>query len=169
MSRRISHDTDADVDLDDIDRKLLARLLADGRAGASDLAEAAGVATSTATKRLQRLEDDGIIEGYRPEIDYASFGYQVTAVFRIDVEGTGVGSLVEDLLTSGRMVGVYEVTGSDDVVAIGKFESTEVMNAQIKDLLTHEHVRSASTNIVLNTVREYEHPPVPGESAGAAE
>ena len=123
--------------IDDIDRQLLRALFADGRASASDLAEAAGVATSTATKRLAQLEDGGIVAGYQPEVDYEAFG--------------------------------YEVTGSDDVVAIGKFESTEVMNAQIKDLLTHEHVRSASTNIVLNTVREYEHPPVPGESAGAAE
>jgi len=163
MSRRISHDTDADVDLDDIDRKLLARLLADGRAGASDLAEAAGVATSTATKRLQRLEDDGIIEGYRPEIDYASFGYQVTAVFRIDVEGTGVGSLVEDLLTSGRMVGVYEVTGSDDVVAIGKFEDTGAMNDRTRALRANEHVRSVAADVVLDAVCEGNTLPVPDE------
>ena len=47
--------------IDDIDGKLLRALLEDGRASASDLAEAADVATSTATKRLARLEDEGFI------------------------------------------------------------------------------------------------------------
>ena len=39
------------ADIDDVDRQILDALLSDGRAGASDLAEAAGVAASTATKR----------------------------------------------------------------------------------------------------------------------
>jgi hypothetical protein len=34
------------------------------------------------------------------------------------------------------------------------------MNAQIKDLVTHPYVRSATTDIVLDTVCEYEPPPV---------
>jgi len=148
------------VRIDDIDGKLLRALLADGRASASDLAEAADVATSTATKRLAELEDDGVIERYQPAVDYGAFGYAVTAVFRLDVEGEGLADVVEGLRETGRMIGVYEVTGSDDVVAIGKFASTDEMNAQIKDLVTHEDVRSATTDIVLDTVCEYEPPPV---------
>jgi len=146
--------------IDDIDGKLLQALLADGRASASDLADAADVATSTATKRLARLEDDGVIERYQPALDYSAFGYDVTAVFRLDVDGEGLADVVGDLRETGRMIGVYEVTGSDDVVAIGKFASTSEMNAQIKDLVTHPHVRSATTDIVLDTVCEYEPPPV---------
>jgi DNA-binding Lrp family transcriptional regulator len=147
--------------IDDIDSQLLNALLSDGRASASDLADAAGVATSTATKRLARLEDDGVVEGYQPDVNYEAFGYEVTAVFRLDVEGDGLADVVDELQASGRMIGVYEVTGSDDVVAIGKFSDTSELNAQIKDLLTHEHVRSANSNIVLDTVREYDHPPIP--------
>jgi DNA-binding Lrp family transcriptional regulator len=146
--------------LDDIDSRLLAALLSDGRASATELADAAGIATSTATKRLTSLEDDGVIEGYQPEADYAAFGYDVTAVFRLDIEGSGLAGVVEDLAATDRMVDVYEVTGSDDVVAIGRFTDTDELNAQIRELVTDEHVRTVTTNIVLDTVREYEHPPV---------
>lgn len=146
--------------IDDIDRQLLRALLADGRASASDLAEAAGVATSTATKRLARLEDEGVVTGYEPELNYDALGYEVTAVFRLDVAGDGLADVVSTLQDSGRMVAVYEVTGSDDVVAVGKFRDTTELNAQIKAILTHEHVRSANSNIVLETVSEYDHPPV---------
>jgi len=148
------------VPIDDIDRTLLSALLADGRASASDLAETADVATATVTKRLSQLEDDGVIEGFQPEIDYDAAGYGTTAVFRLDVDGEGLSEVVADLQATGRMTGVYEVTGEHDVVAIGKFTGTEELNEQIKTLLTHPHVRATSTNIVLQTVSEYDAPPV---------
>mgnify|MGYP000318435918 CR=1 FL=1 len=151
---------DSDGTLDDLDERLVSALQADGRAGASDLADATGVATSTATRRLRRLQAAGVVGGCRPAVDYGALGYDVTAVFRLDVDGEGLADVVEDLRATGRMIGVYEVTGSDDVVAIGKFASTDEMNAQIKDLVTHPYVRSATTDIVLDTVCEYEPPPV---------
>jgi len=151
----------AAADVDEVDRAVLARLLVDGRAGASDLAEAAGLAASTATKRLARLEDDGIVEEYRPEVDYRAFGYEVTAVFRLDVAGDGLAAVVADLQSADRMVDVYEVTGETDVVAVGKFRNTDEMNARIKALLTDDHVRSVGTDVVLDTVCEYDLPPVP--------
>jgi DNA-binding Lrp family transcriptional regulator len=145
----------ADPDLDDTDRQLLNALLRDGRASARELAAATGVATATVTKRIQRLEDAGVIEEYRPQLDYAAAGYDVTALFHLDVAGQGLPEVVEELQANERMIGVYEVTGSHDVVAVGKFTSTDEMNAQIKELLTDEHVRSATTNVVLDIVREY--------------
>ena len=151
------------ADLDDTDRRIIDALLDNGRASASELAERAEVATATATKRLQRLEEDGVIEGYQPEVDYGAFGYEVTAVFRLDVDGAGLETVVSDLRDAGNMIGVYEVTGSDDVVAVGKFENTETLNAQIKSVLTHPEVRSARTSIVLETVCEYDRLPVDTE------
>jgi len=145
----------ADPDLDDTDRQLLNALLRDGRASARELAAATGVATATVTKRIRRLEDAGVIEEYRPQLDYAAVGYDVTALFHLDVAGQGLPEVVEELQANERMIGVYEVTGSHDVVAVGKFTSTDEMNAQIKELLTDEHVRSATTNVVLDIVREY--------------
>ena len=164
MSDSAGTDTETDVDIDEVDRQILSGLLEDGRAGPSDLAERAGVATSTATKRLQRLEERGVVEGYRPEVDYAAFGYGVEAVFRLHVVGEGIETVVADLQSTGRMVAVYEVTGATDVVAIGTFESTDEMNAAIKDMLTHEYVRDVATNVVLDTVCGYDPPPVPSVS-----
>jgi len=150
----------SDPALDETDRQIIDALLADGRASAADLSEVAGVPTATATKRLQRLEESGVIEGYQPDVDYAALGFETTAVFRLDVDGGGLADVVGDLQASGRMIGVYEVTGDYDVVAVGKFTSTAELDGQIKDLLTHPDVRSATTSIVLDTVCEYEPPPV---------
>jgi DNA-binding Lrp family transcriptional regulator len=151
---------DTDADIDETDRQLLDALVADGRASARELATETGVATGTATKRLRDLEDAGVIEGYQAEVDYAAFGYEVTAIFRLKVDGSGLSDIVDELRSHGRTIGVYEVTGDADVIAIGKFTSTDEMNEAIKRLVTHENVRSASTSVVLDTVREYGHPPI---------
>ncbi|WP_123535249.1 Lrp/AsnC family transcriptional regulator [Halosimplex salinum] len=150
------------VDIDDTDRQLIDALLADGRASSNELAAEAGIATATATKRVQALEADGVVDGYRPDVDYDAFGYDVTAVFHLDVVGDGLDTVVADLRDTGHMVAVYEVTGGDDVVAVGKFTDTESLNAEIKTLLVHDDVESVSTSIVLETVCEDDPLPVSG-------
>jgi len=144
------------IDIDETDRRLVDALLADGRASANELAAEVGIATATATKRVQTLEDAGIIDGYRPEIDYGALGFAVTAVFNLDVAGDGIEAVVADLADAGDMVGVYEVTGSQDVVAIGKFTDTASLNARIKGLLVDDDIESVTTNIVLEVVAENE-------------
>jgi len=154
---------DTDGTLDDLDERLVAALRADGRASASDLARATDVATSTATRRLRRLEEAGVVGGYRPTVDYEALGYDVTAVFRLDIDGDGLADVVDDLRETGHMVGVYEVTGNDDVVAIGKFASTEELNARLRAVQDHDHVRSVTGNVVRDVVTEDDMPPLPAE------
>ncbi|MFB6178574.1 MAG: HTH-type transcriptional regulator Lrp [Halorientalis sp.] len=146
--------------IDDIDRRIVNALLADGRASARELATETGLAATTVATRLSDLEDSGVIESYGPTVDYDALGYDVTAVFRLSVEGSGLQSVVSRLREDDGMVGVYEVTGSHDVIAIGKFKSTDEMNAEIKELLTDPRVTATTTNVVLETVREYAQFPV---------
>ncbi|MFC6863207.1 HTH-type transcriptional regulator Lrp [Halomicroarcula sp. GCM10025817] len=151
--------------VDDIDRQVVNALLRDGRASARDVATETGVAATTVSRRMDELVESGVIEGYTPQVDYGSLGYEVTAVFQLSVEGTGLRPVTERLRDTPNMIAVYEVTGSHDIVAIGKFEDTASLNAAIKDLLTDDEIRSASTSVVLNAVREYEQFPVE-ESGG---
>ena len=140
--------------VDDTDRRIVNALLSDGRASARELASETGLAATTVSKRLSDLEEREIIESYRPVIDYDRLGYDVTAVFHLSVDGNGLETVVDRLRDHERMVSVYEVTGSHDVVAVGKFEDTDEMNRKIKDLLTDPDVEAANTSVVLDVVRE---------------
>jgi DNA-binding Lrp family transcriptional regulator len=142
--------------VDAIDRQIVNALLGDGRASARDIASATGVAATTVSKRLSDLEEDDIVEGYVPEVDYAALGYDVTAVFHLSVAGDGLASVVDRLEAHEQMIGVYEVTGDHDIVAIGKFTSTDAMNDEIKGLLTDADITATNTSVVLNVVREYD-------------
>jgi DNA-binding Lrp family transcriptional regulator len=148
------------MDIDETDRQIVNALLGDGRASARDIAAETGVAATTVTKRLSDLEERGVIDSYVPSVDYGALGYDVTAVFRLSVEGSGLATVVERLRAHDQMIGVYEVTGSHDIIAIGKFTSTDEMNNEIKDLLTNPEITATNTNVVLETVREYEQFPI---------
>ena len=146
--------------VDDIDRQVENALLRDGRASARDVAAETGVAATTVSRRMDQLLEAGIIEEYTARVDYEALGYDVTAVFQLSVDGSGLKTVTARLRDLDNMVAVYEVTGSHDIVAVGKFQDTDEMNAHIKELLTDPDVRTAATSVVLNTVREHEQFPV---------
>ncbi|MGQ3413472.1 HTH-type transcriptional regulator Lrp [Natrinema versiforme] len=139
-----------------LDSDLVNELLNDGRASLRSLAEELDVSVTTVSNHLSDLEEEGVIEGYTPKIDYDEVGYDVTAVMQLKAEGNALPEITETLKDHRQMISVYEVTGDYDVIAIGKFEDTDDMNDQIKTLITDPDINQSNTSIVLNAVSENE-------------
>jgi len=141
---------------ENLDRKLVNALLGDGRASLRSLAEDLDVSVTTVSNHLSDLEDDGIIRGYTPKVDYDALGYDVTAILQLKVEGSGLEEVTEELTEARQMVSVYEVTGDHDIIAVGKFTDTDDMNDAIKTLLNNPHIKESNTSVVLNAAKEHE-------------
>ncbi|ELY80174.1 HTH-type transcriptional regulator Lrp [Natrinema gari] len=141
---------------ENLDAKLVNALLGDGRASLRSLAEELDVSVTTVSNHLSDLEDEGVIKGYTPKVDYDAVGYDVTAVIQLQVEGNALPDVTDTLRDHQQMTSVYEVTGDYDVIAIGKFEDTDGMNDQIKQLLTDPDIKASNTSVVLNAVSENE-------------
>jgi len=139
---------------ENLDAKLINALLGDGRASLRSLAEELDVSVTTVSNHLRDLEDQGVIEGYTPRVNYDALGYDVTAILQLKVEGSALPDITDRLEEQKQMVSVYEVTGDYDVIAIGKFVDTDGMNEQIKTLLTDADIRESNTSVVLNAVVE---------------
>jgi DNA-binding Lrp family transcriptional regulator len=139
---------------ENLDAKLINALLGDGRASLRSLAEDLDVSVTTVSNHLRDLEDDGVIEGYTPRVNYDALGYDVTAIIQLKVEGSALPDITDRLREQKQMTTVYEVTGDYDIIAIGKFTDTDGMNDQIKELLTDADIRESNTSVVLNSVVE---------------
>ena len=63
--------------LDDIDRKILAELQADGRMTNVELARRVGISAPPCLRRVRALEESGYIRGYHAEIDARELGFEV--------------------------------------------------------------------------------------------
>lgn len=141
---------------ENLDAKLVNALLGDGRASLRSLAEDLDVSVTTVSNHLSDLEEQGVIEGYTPRVNYDAVGYDVTAVIQLQVEGNALPDVTETLRDHRQMISVYEVTGDYDVIAIGKFQDTDEMNDHIKQLLTDPDIKASNTSVVLNAVSENE-------------
>ena len=139
-----------------LDTELVNELLGDGRASLRSLAGELDISVTTVSNHLSDLEEEGVIQGYTPIVDYDAAGYDVTAVMQLKVEGDALSEITETLRDHDQMMSVYEVTGNYDIIAIGKFKDTDDMNDQIKALVTDPDIKQSNTSIVLNSVAENE-------------
>ncbi|UIP00167.1 Lrp/AsnC family transcriptional regulator [Halobaculum sp. CBA1158] len=139
---------------ENLDAKLVNALLGSGRASLRSLGEDLDVSVTTVSNHLRDLEDEGVIEGYTPRVNYGRLGYDVTAIVQLKVEGSALPEIVDRLREQKQMTSVYEVTGDYDVIAIGKFRDTDEMNEGIKGLLADQDIRETNTSVVLNSVVE---------------
>jgi DNA-binding Lrp family transcriptional regulator len=141
---------------ENLDAKLINALLGDGRASLRSLAEELDVSVTTVSNHLRDLEDEGVIEGYTPRVNYDALGYDVTAIIQLKVEGSALPEITDRLTELKQMTSVYEVTGDYDIIAVGKFRDTDGMNRQIKQLLTDTDIRESNTSVVLDAPLENE-------------
>ncbi|KGM86554.1 MAG: Lrp/AsnC family transcriptional regulator [Roseovarius sp.] len=74
--------------LDDTDRRILRHYQHAPTLGAADLAERAGVTPATCARRLERMQQDGVIRANRAVIDWRALGYEVEVSLRITLDKT---------------------------------------------------------------------------------
>jgi DNA-binding Lrp family transcriptional regulator len=74
------------LSLDEIDRKILAELQADGRMTNVELARRAGISPPPCLRRVRRLEDAGYIKGYHAETDAQKLGWQISFFVIVGLE-----------------------------------------------------------------------------------
>ena len=99
--------------LDPVNIRLLSLLGTDPRQSMSQLARRLGVSPPTARERVRRLEDAGVIRGYRVDIDPAAIGLPVAAWVRLR-PGPGQMSRIAELAQgTPQVVECHRVSGED--------------------------------------------------------
>lgn len=103
--------------MDDFDKKIIEMLYEDARRPFTEIADKLDVSEATIRKRVRRLEDEKIIEGYRVMVDPAKLGYKTRTLLGLDVEPG-------DLLDASRKISeiesvkeVYTCTGDHMIMA----------------------------------------------------
>lgn len=137
-----------------LDYQILEQLRRDGRASLRTIAQRLKVSTSTVSHRVKQLEAAGVIQGYQPIIDYTKLGYRLTAITKIKARGAHIPKIVQRLVKEETLVDVYEITGDYDVLVIGKYADEDMMNREIKRLLSLPEIESTNTSIVLSVAKE---------------
>lgn len=97
----------------------------------SELARVLSRPRSTIDLRVRILENDKIIEGYRPVVNWEKLGFDIQGYVGVSCSEENVSSLLDAMRNSGSVENVFEVTtGTFDIFAKCRFRNYE----EIKEL-----------------------------------
>ncbi len=140
--------------IDSTDKDILNILQHDARTSNAAIARAVGLAPSAILERIRKLEERGIVRGYRAELDPAAVGFGLTAFVFVRTNECGDGT---DLLLAEipEVLEVHDVAGEDSYLLKVKAESTEDLARMLRETLKSiPSVVSTRTTVVLQTVKE---------------
>ncbi len=137
--------------LDDIDRILLRRLVADGRATLAELAASAGLSVSAVQSRVRRLESRGVVAGYSARINPEALGQLLSAFVAITpLDPSQPDDAPGRLEHIEEIESCHSVAGEESYVLFVRVESARALEDLLQRIRTATNVRTRST-IILNT------------------
>jgi len=141
--------------MDRIDNNILYCLQNDGRMSNKELAAAVGLAPSSCLERVRRLQEKGIITGFRAQLDPSALGIGLQAFVAVRLAQHSrdvVDTFRDHIVTLPEVIAVYHVAGQDDfVVHVAVTDAEHLRNLTLDGFTTRAEVARLNTSLV------YEH------------
>lgn len=143
--------------LDDLDRQILQMLQQNGRASNVSIAKQLNVGHTRVRDRILRMEEAGVIEGYRVVLNPVSLGQGILCIVQLKVDqGYDFTQFVQQIMEWDEVVEVVNITGDFDahvrVWARDVAHLREILYNKLSTLPAH---KSTSSTLVL---RRWEKP-----------
>jgi len=123
--------------IDRLDAQIIASLTANARASVAELATELGVSRATVQTRIRRLEETGVLIGFRPIIDLSAVGMPVQALVSLELDQRKMPHVVDGLKALPQVLEIKIQAGHEDLlvhVAISSLEALQVLTASIVDI-----------------------------------
>jgi Lrp/AsnC family leucine-responsive transcriptional regulator len=147
--------------LDQIDRKIVAELVADGRLPIAELGRRVHLSSPAVSERVQRLEQGGVITGYRAVIDPRALGYQMTAIVRVKPAPGQIQRIAKLAVEIPEIGECHRITGEDCFYLKLYLRSIDELASILDRFLAHGET---TTSIINNSPIVHREPPVPETS-----
>jgi Lrp/AsnC family leucine-responsive transcriptional regulator len=138
-----------EVNLDATDWQLLEVLQNEARASYTELGKQVGLTRPAVAERVRRLEEIGVIKGYRAEIDPVKLGLPILAFVRIGAIGDVFASVAKVVLEIPEVMECHRGTGGECFILKVRVASLQHLEAVIDQLTRFGQV---TTSIVLSSV-----------------
>ena len=140
--------------LDPVNRHLLAELLGDARLSLAELGRRVGLSAPAVAERLQRLQEGGVVRGYRADLDPRALGSPMGVVLRIRPEARHLRTVADCARGSPEVVECHRITGED----------CYLMKLYVRDVEHLEEVIDRFTRYGQTTTSIIQSSPVPARS-----
>ena len=139
--------------------ELIRLLQEDPRMGLSEMARRVGMSAPSVKERLTRLEEAGVIRGYRLELDPGALGWPITAYVRIRPMPGQLQKIAALAASLPQVAECHRITGEDCFVLKVYLASIESMDSILDRFLAFGQT---TTSLVQSTPVPLRPPPLPG-------
>jgi len=145
------------IELDDIDKRIVAALQADGRLAMVDLAQKVGLSATPCQRRVKRLEDEGVIERYAALVAPPSLGLALQALVQVTLDDHSektVEAFELAIRSRPEVVACYAVTGDMDfLLHVLAPDLAAFSDFALKALLRMPGVRGTRSSFIMQAVK----------------
>ncbi len=132
-------------DIDPVNARLLSELQLDPRLTMAELGRRVGMSSPAVTERVRRMEEQGVIRGYRLDLDPAALGLPVAAYVRIRPNPGQLSKIADLARQIEEIVECHRVTGEDCFVLKVHIPSVDQLDRLLDLFLAHG---STTTSII---------------------
>ncbi len=147
--------------LDETNRQLLAALQKDGRASYRELGDLVGLSPPAVADRVKRLEDAGVITGYRAQVDLAKVGRPLLATVRVAANTKEACLRLEEWCgKEPAVMRCWRVTGADCYHMVVAVASPQELHNLLDNVM---EFGPSTTSLVLSRAVDHAHA-IPAEA-----
>ena len=121
----------------DLGYNLLSILQKDARISYAELGRRIGLSPAATAERMRRMEEAGIIRGYRVDIDRESLGFEVLAIVRLSCDGPRYRPFLKAVKTMDLIAECHHVAGGDAFILKVVAHSVVELEGLVEKLLEH--------------------------------
>lgn len=144
--------------MDEIDREIVRILHANGRLNQERVAREVKLSRPAVHERIRRLEEEGVIRGYKALVDWAALGQPVTAFVWVRTSGAKcreTGPVLMGLTCDGAAVEeCYSVTGEWCLLLKVRAVSPSTLQDLIDEIRNTPGIEATMTTVALSTIGE---------------
>ena len=137
--------------IDSINWNILNSLQENARQTNTEISRRVGISSPAVAERIRKMEDAGIIEGYKTKISYFETGYQLKAIITLRAFMGRLKPFLKKVTTFKEIINCYRITGNENIVMEVVLKDQKHLENFIDQLISYGETR---TQIVLSNIIE---------------
>ncbi len=142
------------IQIDETDRRILKQLQRDGRMAFKKIGDDVGVSEATVFVRVKKLQEKGVLKGFRAVVDPKTVGKALTAIVLVRAHPQTFPGMLDALKKLDDVYEIYDVTGEYYSILKIRTTGTDELGRIMDRIGTIEGIAGTETIIVLRTVKE---------------
>ena len=139
--------------MDQLNRRILECLQKNARFSHAEIGRIVGISSPAVNERIKKMEDSGVIRGYRTEVSSFECGYQLRAIITVRAFMGKLKPFLDQVKGFDEVVNCYRITGNENIVMEVVLVDQKHLERFIDKLIVYGETK---TQIILSKVVDHQ-------------